>query len=36
MRTINRNADWGRMARGYALAAIVLGCIWAMLLGNLV
>lgn len=34
MRSINRNTDWGRTARAYGLAAVVLACLWAMLMGS--
>ena len=32
MRTISRNTDWGRTARGYALAAVVMALVWMSLL----
>lgn len=31
MRTISRNTDWGRTARAYVLAAVVLALVWASL-----
>ncbi len=31
MRMISRNTNWARMARAYALAAIVLALVWVSL-----
>ena len=36
MRTISRNTDWSKVARGYFLAALAFAFVWAMLLSSLV
>ena len=36
MRTISRNTNWGRTARGYFMAALAFAFVWAMLLSSLV
>lgn len=36
MRTISRNTNWGKVARGYFLAALAFAFVWAMLLSSLV
>ncbi len=36
MRTISRNTNWGKTARGYFMAALAFAFVWAMLLSSLV
>ncbi len=36
MRTISRNTNWGKVARGYFLAGLAFAFVWAMLLSSLV
>jgi len=36
MRSISKNTDWGRTARGYFIAALAFAFVWAMLLSSLV
>lgn len=36
MRTISRNTNWGRTARGYVLAGLAFAFVWAMLLSSVV
>jgi hypothetical protein len=36
MRTISRNTNWSRVARGYFLAGLAFAFVWAMLLSSLV
>ena len=36
MRTISRNTNWGKVARGYFLAGLAFAFVWAMLLSSLI
>ncbi len=36
MRTISRNTNWGKVARGYFLAGLAFAFVWAMLLSSVV
>ena len=36
MRTISRNTNWGKVARGYIIASLAFAFVWAMLLSSLV
>jgi hypothetical protein len=36
MRTISKNTNWAKTARGYFLAALAFAFIWAMLLSSVV
>lgn len=36
MRTISRNTNWGKTARGYFFAALAFAFVWAMLLSSVV
>jgi len=36
MRTISRNTNWAKVARGYFLAGLAFAFVWAMLLSSVV